>query len=75
MRRRVKNGIIKHYCDVCKRSIYDDIPQQTKTLFGVTAYETKRHLDFCVVGHGRDYCRECYETGVRLGLWRDARCI
>ena len=71
MKKRVKGGIEKHYCDKCGKLIYDYIPKQpTIKLFGqwIPEFGVKKHCDYrreygnkkrgIVAG---EYCIECYE--------------
>ena len=66
MKKRVKNGIEKHYCDKCGVNIYDHVPKKTQTLkimgLPVIECDTKRHCDFRIVfskPYG-EYCLDCY---------------
>ena len=71
MTKKVKGGILKHYCDSCGKLLYDDIPREpTVKVFGqwVPEYSKKIHCDFKVVlGNNRKkgiragtYCEECH---------------
>ena len=70
MKKRVKGGIEKHYCDKCGKLIYDHIPKQpTIKLFGqwIPEVTTKKHSDYKIVWGNRkkgieagEYCLECH---------------
>ena len=68
MKRNVRGGIIKHYCDKCGKNIYDYIPKKEQSgiqVFGMTIpeYSVKRYCDYRVVTSRKnrgDYCLECH---------------
>ena len=72
MKKRVKGGIEKHYCDKCGRLIFDHIPKEpTVKLFGkyIPEFSCKRYceyrLDLCGnkkrgIARG-EYCKECHD--------------
>ena len=74
MKKKVKGGILKHYCDKCGKLLYDDIPKVTESpimLFGMVVPEYKRkthneyrHENGCIKRNIKagDYCVECHET-------------
>lgn len=72
MRKRVKGGIEKNYCDKCGKLIYDLIPKsKTVELLGMTVpeYTMKKHNDYKIeygckkrgIAPGM-YCVECHKT-------------
>lgn len=71
MKKIVKNGIEKHYCDRCNKNIYDCIPKEPTVKFlgqWIPEFSTKRHCDSHRVNASRskgikagEYCKECYE--------------
>lgn len=70
MKKRVKGGIEKHYCDKCGKNIYDHIPTEpTVKLFGqwIPEVKSKRHCEFRMVWGNKkkgieagEYCLECH---------------
>ena len=71
MKKRVRNGIEKHYCDRCGKNIHDYIPKEsTVKLFGqwIPEFYVKRYCDSYRVSASRsrgieagEYCKECYQ--------------
>jgi hypothetical protein len=72
MKKRVKNGIVKVYCDRCGKNIYDEIPKEpTVKLMGQFIPEVahKRHCEFRMLMASRKkgikaglYCLDCAEA-------------
>lgn len=70
MKKIVKNGIEKHYCDKCKKNIYDLIPKEPTVKFlgqWIPEFTPKRHCNSYRVNASRskgikagEYCEECY---------------
>lgn len=70
MKKRVKGGIEKHYCDRCGKLIYDDIPKApTIKMFGqwLPEFTIKKHCDYKIGWENKkkgiqagEYCKECY---------------
>lgn len=67
MRKRVKNGIEKYYCDVCGKNVYDYVPKKSSIqAFGmvIPEYKVKKHCEYVQirkVSKQADYCKECAE--------------
>ena len=71
MKKRVKGGIEKHYCDKCGKLIYDHIPKKpTVKLFGQWLPEvtSKKYCDYKMEWGNKkrgieagEYCKECYD--------------
>ena len=71
MKKRVKGGIEKHYCDKCKKNIYDCIPKEPTVKFlgqWIPEFRMKRHCDSFRVMASRskgiaagEYCTDCYQ--------------
>ncbi len=71
MKKIVKNGIEKHYCDRCKKNIYDLIPKEPTVKFlgqWIPEFTPKRHCDSYRVNASRskgikagEYCKDCYQ--------------
>lgn len=72
MRKKVKNGIVKVYCNRCGKNVYDEIPKEpTVKLFGqyIPEVKLKRHCEFRSVMASKKrgikagvYCLECAEA-------------
>ena len=72
MKKIVKNGIEKHYCDKCRKNIYDMIPKEPTVRFlgqWIPEFKPKRYCDSRRVMPNRrkgivagEYCTECYEA-------------
>lgn len=64
MHKKVKNGIEKHYCDVCGALLYDLIPKNktTATIFGIAIpeYGMKVHCKY-ERDSKKEYCEKCYK--------------
>lgn len=71
MKKTVKNGIVKHYCDRCRKNIYDMIPKEPTVNFlgmWIPEFTPKRHCDSRRVMASRskgiaagEYCTECFK--------------
>lgn len=70
MKKKVKGGIEKHYCDKCGKLIYDHIPKEpTIKLFGmyIPEFSAKKHSEFRMEWGNKklgieagEYCLECF---------------
>lgn len=64
MHKKVKNGIEKHYCDVCGKLLYDLVPKNkiTATIFGIAIpeYGIKEYCK-CKRDTKKEYCEKCYK--------------
>ena len=70
MKKRVKGGIEKHYCDKCGKLIYDDIPKESTVKFlgqWIPEFSRKRYCDYKMdYGYKKrgikagEYCIECH---------------
>ena len=71
MKKKVKNGIEKHYCDKCGKNIYDYIPKAPTVKFmgqWIPEFAPKRYCNsHRVLGNRKrgieagEYCEECYK--------------
>lgn len=71
MIKKVKGGILKHYCACCGKLLYDEIPKEpTVKALGqfIPEYSIKRYCCFKVeFGNKKkgiqagDYCKECHD--------------
>ena len=71
MTKKVKGGIVKHYCDKCNKLIYDTIPKKEQSaikVFGIPVIEIeiKRYCEFRMIWENKklgikagEYCLEC----------------
>ena len=71
MRKRVKGGIVKVYCDRCQKLICDEIPDGYVSVHGFSApkVKTKKYADYeCLMASEKRgveagvYCKECAEA-------------
>lgn len=64
MRKKVKGGKIKCYCDICGTLLYDLIPKEsTVTFFGQPIPEYNRKLYKKYINKlGKEYCEDCYKN-------------
>lgn len=65
MRKKVKSGIEKHYCDECGVLLYDIVPKNkiTATIFGIPIPEyTIKSYCKSKCGYGKELCEKCYTT-------------
>ena len=69
MKKKVKNGIEKHYCDTCGKLLYDLVPDKSKPTsktrcklgtITISYCNTKRYCKSHSAPQGREYCDECY---------------
>lgn len=75
MKKRVKGGIEKHYCDRCRKNIYDHIPKEPTVKFlgqWIPEFSVKRHCDSYRVMPCRkrgiaagEYCAECHKEIIK----------
>lgn len=64
MRKKVKGGIIKHYCDSCGKLLYDEtLKESTITFLGIPVpeYTSKTYEKYERV-LGKVYCENCYKN-------------
>lgn len=66
MKKRVKNGIEKRYCDVCGKNIFDYIPKEPTIQLGgewLPEYRVKTYCEYKIINipYG-EYCMECYKA-------------
>lgn len=73
MKKRVKGKIEKHYCDKCRKLLYEHIPQKPQfKILGqwIPEFREKRYCAFVREwGEGeegtivaiKEYCKECHE--------------
>lgn len=71
MKKRVKGGIQKTYCDRCKKLLYDEIPKPPSVKFcgmWIPEFKMKNHADYEVLAASKKrgieagvYCKECAE--------------
>ena len=71
MKKKVKGGIEKHYCDKCGKLIYDKIPKEPTVKFlgqWIPEFSSKKHCDYRMVWANRkrgieagEYCIECHD--------------
>ena len=70
MKKRVRGGIEKHYCDRCGKNIYDLIPKEPSVKcmgLWIPEFKMKRHCEHHTVFANRkkgvdagEYCKDCY---------------
>jgi len=67
MRRKTKSGKEKYYCDVCKKNIFDYVPQKESIKFMGASFPVMgivKHCEFIqntgIVNRG-EWCKECFE--------------
>ena len=64
MRKKVKGGIEKYYCDCCGKLVYDLIlsGRENFTLSGmsIAKYKPKKYDDYINCYSGKVFCMDCY---------------
>ena len=68
MKKKVKGGIIKNYCDCCGKLLYDLIPDGGMDIFGngssIPSYKMKSYIPYHTL-LGRQFCSEECESKYR----------